>query len=565
MSKIDWDQFETVAHSGQKNSVDWSEFETVGMVPKVSQGESLARGIAQGASLGFADEVSGAVEALWNKANGDPTQFGKLYETYRDQSRENFKKAEDENPKTYLAGELGAGIGTAFIPGVAAAKGASIANIAGRAAGIGATAGAGYSKADNVADLAKDTAVGGALGGATALAAPLIGKAAAKIGEKSKGAAERFAARALGAERATVKKIGQDKIQELGRQALDEKILSPLASTEEMISRNEAVKTGSMNSRRAVYEKIDKAGKSTFNPLEVATNLEKKVLDGKNTKHLDTQELIKKLNPEIENILSRGDGNISMSEAQELVGNLGKRAKFDTSRSTEANDLAKTVYHTVRDAVNEAAEKGGDSLDLGKIVRNSNKRFATAKNTEKLLQNKNAREQGNKLVGLTDWSLIGGSVPSNIATGGAAIPATAAGLGIKKGLERFGSQNAALGLNNLSKVLKNAPDVAEKVSRNSVLVDQLAPKASVRELYPVLKNVSDSESPAKGPKKWMNEGADKILKSDSSISKELIESLKSDKKGQELLIQASDLKPGSKAMDNIMKKIRTGYLQKGDQ
>ena len=42
-----------------------------------------------------------------------------------------------------------------------------------------------------------------------------------------------------------------------------------------------------------------------------------------------------------QNILSRGDGNISMESAQELVSNLGKKAKFDASRSTESNDLAK--------------------------------------------------------------------------------------------------------------------------------------------------------------------------------------------------------------------------------
>lgn len=565
MAGFDWDKLPDAKPNGQSSSFNWDDHKTIDEAPKITQGESFARGVAQGGTLGFADEISGGAEALWKKANGDPTQFGKLYETYRDQSRANFEKAEKENPKSYLTGEIGTGIATAFIPGVAAAKGAKLAQVAARAAGIGAAAGAGYSKEDSVAGVAKDTLVGGTLGGLTAAAAPLLGKAVSKAGEKVKGSAERFAARAIGAERGTIKKLGQDKVQQAGRHALDEGILSPLASTDDMIARNEGIKTGAMNSRRAAYETIDKANASTFNPLEVSTKLEQKVLEGKNRAHLDTQELIKKLDPEIENILSRGDGNISMQEAQDLVTNLGKKAKFDASRSTEANDLAKTVYHTVREAINESAEKGSEKVNLGKIVKESNKRFATSKDVEKLLENKQAREQGNKLMGITDWSLIGGGAPAAAFTGGASIPATAAAVAAKKTLERFGSQNAALALNNASKLMAKAPEVGKAVSRNSVLVDQIAPKSLAEKAYPVLKSVADAEDrPTKGPKKWMNEGFSKLKVHDKNgdIPQTTFDELMKTTKGQELLIQASDLKPGSKAMDSLMKKIRTGYLDK---
>jgi len=74
-----------------------------------------------------------------------------------------------------------------------------------------------------------------------------------------------------------------------------------------------------------------------------------------------------------------------------------------------------------------------------------------------------------------------------------------------------------------------------------------------------------SNEPTKGPEKWIREGSKKLLESDSSISPEIIERLKKDIKGRELLYQASDVSPNSKAMENIKKKIRTGYLNKGDQ
>jgi hypothetical protein len=65
--------------------------------------------------------------------------------------------------------------------------------------------------------------------------------------------------------------------------------------------------------------------------------------------------------------------------------------------------------------------------------------------------------------------------------------------------------------------------------------------------------------PGGGPEKWANEGADKILKHDPTLDPDLIERVKQSKKGRELLAMASDLKPGSKAMDKIL-----GELNRGD-
>lgn len=68
-----------------------------------------------------------------------------------------------------------------------------------------------------------------------------------------------------------------------------------------------------------------------------------------------------------------------------------------------------------------------------------------------------------------------------------------------------------------------------------------------------------TETPAKGEKKWMNDGAQKLIEH-APDEKSAIEKLKGaaadDPKTKQLLIQASDLKPGSKAMEAIMAKIR---------
>lgn len=123
--------------------------------------ESGLRGAAQGISMGFGDEITGALESTFTD---------KTYAQARDESRKAYQEAQDANPITYGAGEIGGAIGSAFIPGLNIAKGATLGARAAGAAALGATAGLGMSEADltkgDYVGAAKDTAIGGALGGA---------------------------------------------------------------------------------------------------------------------------------------------------------------------------------------------------------------------------------------------------------------------------------------------------------------------------------------------------------------------------------------------------------------
>ena len=118
--------------------------------------ESFARGAAQGASMGFADEISGAIEsALTNKT----------YEQARDESRANFKRAKDANYYTSLDGELGGGVATAFLPGLGAANAVkTMRGAAGVGAALGGVTGLGQSEAKDAQGLAVDTLTGTAAG-----------------------------------------------------------------------------------------------------------------------------------------------------------------------------------------------------------------------------------------------------------------------------------------------------------------------------------------------------------------------------------------------------------------
>jgi|GEM_PF-3233649 len=199
--------------------------------------ESGLRGAAQSATLGFADEIAGSGEALYDKLKGDPRAIMDLYRQHRDESRENFEKAKEANPASYFTGELIGSAPAALIPGSGIAK----------AVGLGGTMGLGMSNADltegELGRASLDTAVGGIAGaGAHKLAefaAPKISAAinsgkqfAAKSAKKAISAAlgpseEAIEARLAGRAKDTAKSYSElaeemkDSLARLGDQISD--------------------------------------------------------------------------------------------------------------------------------------------------------------------------------------------------------------------------------------------------------------------------------------------------------------------------------------------------------
>ena len=165
--------------------------------------EAGGMGLAQGATLDFADEIEGGVRALYDIATG-PAELKDLLKTYqkrRDAARDRYKQAQADSPGAYMTGNIAGGVGSSFLPGGAllnATKGAKLAAMAGGGAkglakrvlagpvskGIqsGAVAGAGASEADLVeGDLegfSEDVGSGAAYGGGTAGVFKGVGAAA---------------------------------------------------------------------------------------------------------------------------------------------------------------------------------------------------------------------------------------------------------------------------------------------------------------------------------------------------------------------------------------------------
>lgn len=163
---------------------------------EVTKTESGIRGAAQGATLGFADELTGGVEALKDAITSDVyglSDVPEQYSKHRDESRAAYKASQEANPLSYGAGEFA---GALALPAgsIGAAKNAGLLTrlIAGTASGaamggIGSLGAAETLDSNTLKDAAKDAAIGAGVGGAITGGAAALGKAGSKFINKYEG------------------------------------------------------------------------------------------------------------------------------------------------------------------------------------------------------------------------------------------------------------------------------------------------------------------------------------------------------------------------------------------
>lgn len=204
----------------------FSKFEDRGPNSKprlsVSESRSALAGVLDTASAGFWDELYGLSEASglpgWLGGLRAPVGAGRLavekyrgdknltnlvtgdsrgpverkYEEARDLVRKVRGQAEEDNPKSYLAGQLG---GAVITPGLSAAKGATVGVRAARAAATGGLQGALYGAGSSDSDLAgratgalEGGAVGAVTGGLASPVSDIAGYGLKKGGEFAKSA-----------------------------------------------------------------------------------------------------------------------------------------------------------------------------------------------------------------------------------------------------------------------------------------------------------------------------------------------------------------------------------------
>jgi len=125
----------------------------------IGQRGSIADPIAQGVSLGFADEIGGGLHGLYNIVTGNGS-FGEGYKATRDDMRDKAEQYAERHPYVSTGAEL--------VSGAALPLGAARTVARGIGLGIGAGAVTGAGKNEDPDAMLSDVVTGGALGGAGA-------------------------------------------------------------------------------------------------------------------------------------------------------------------------------------------------------------------------------------------------------------------------------------------------------------------------------------------------------------------------------------------------------------
>lgn len=134
-----------------------------------SEIESTVRGLGQGLTFGSRDEIAGAFKSPVGAAKEIANKFGaefsdqdvEAYKKERDEARALDKKAKEDNPGFYTAGEIGGSIATAAIPMGAMS---TIGQAARSGARLGLISGVGQSEAGDAKGLVRDAAISTGMG-----------------------------------------------------------------------------------------------------------------------------------------------------------------------------------------------------------------------------------------------------------------------------------------------------------------------------------------------------------------------------------------------------------------
>lgn len=203
-----------------------------------SQLRSAGLGAVQGAAYNLADEAYGVAGAARDTFKGSPLEdYPARYRANRDSARDVFDQAEKDNPASYGTGQVGGGVASMFVPG---------ANLAflgkGAAAGAGAVTSFGASDkastSDNVLDTIKGGVAGYGAGKLTEGASRMVGSGRERLAEMLQRRANEKAVKSSGAMTAEFRNLhNRGQLQNQGRYLLDKKIVTPLASLEDISER----------------------------------------------------------------------------------------------------------------------------------------------------------------------------------------------------------------------------------------------------------------------------------------------------------------------------------------
>lgn len=501
-----WEKYQTHKHGPWEKYSKKKEHVKAPTNDDYSKLGSFGMGALESGTLGFADEIGGALGTIPDVIQGKDLKTS--YQHNRDKIRNEINKAEESHPDYHTAGQLTGAIGSVFIPGMGwlnATKAAKLLGAFGKGTVAGGVIGAGTSDADltegQFEKFGKDILKSGFVGGVAGAATNALGNIASQKGIEQL-ARERAVKAATGGNIAAFRGITNTthknaggisepkrKINEAGKDVLDEPDL--LGWT----SKSKDLAVGLENAMKkygkeigAVADQIDALVPNAVNAKNIASEI-------RNYSHslAKTQGSLKQ---SLDNVAQIYDdiGRFSFKEANKY-----KQSHKFTVTDKDALISDADAINKVREIVSKEMEETVKRLSVpqpfeliqqqasdGKI-RNlpsnyqeqldgllekylfNKKKYGTFKELSNATTDRYLKDLSNRYVSPSDYA-------AGIATSGtsgsmnpAKIPIAITGAGTNKILRERGSAFAAKTLNatakltgtisdNLSKVLEYMPE-----------------------------------------------------------------------------------------------------------
>lgn len=469
-----------------------AEFESMDE-PKTSAFDAFHKNASDTATLGYGPQIRAGVidpivEKVGNFITGDNVDMGD-YLTNRDAYRKEIETSKQEHPDAALAGTLTGAAATSLMPGLGAAKGATalgrIAN-AGIAGGvIGAVANPGDTEGEysglQLKDRGLNTVKGAVAGSVLQGMGEGVAKGIQKGGEYFKRLGQEKAVKAVGAMKKDFKNLGEDKVNELGRQLLDDEIVTPLSRPKEIAERlNKKIGEtssdlqGQLSKADEVFNRpegfnMENATTEQINAFNRGQLSTKQIRDGliddlrKSYQGVPEEELAPAI-AKVDTWLKDKPEYMSVSELQQLktgLNNFLKKSDFYSPQPSIAKEGLLSVRRGAKEAIENKANAAADIMgEAGGGIKATNKKLGNYLEAQDLVDDAIGRDAANRSISLTDtiWGAAGGTV------GG--IPGAIASTAANKVGRMYGNSVMATGFDKISKMLLQSPRFAEMAKTN---------------------------------------------------------------------------------------------------
>ena len=397
--------------------------------------------------------------------------------------------------------------------------------------------------------------VGGAAAGLAGLVKDGAADAADAVSGGLRGVAKKLAIKATGA----TGKDAADFAPDIGDDLLDNVV--KFGSSPASIAKNAQAKIDAAEaSKQALINGPLKDATVDRNNIYNALGNQITALSRDESK-LGVVKQLQKIQDDVTTVGSESGSELPLSQSEDVRRGFDKKAKWDSGSdadTTEANKIASNIYRQAgEDAATAVDPQYGAQFKAAKTLQS--RLIPVQEAAEKRALQLQQSPHGGLLdiAAVSGGAEVGSRVGEAVAGDPGKVIGAAVGGGVGYAAKTLRPRYAAMGAslaNNASQAVAAAPGaisaaaapVSEVAARYAAIPGQSAAQSA---------NNQVNRSPAKGPDAWAQSGLQKLNIQDTGLTQRLL----ADPKGKQLLIQASDLAPGSVAMSKVMQQIRAGW------